>query len=46
MDSSYMDPYCYNPVPGTDVPLDHMDFGYVSNCSDSVELSEILKILR
>ncbi len=31
---------------GTDVPIEHLDYGYVGQCSDSRELEKILKLLR
>ena len=33
-------------VDGTDVPVGHLDYEYVRNCSDDAELEKILKILR
>jgi len=29
-----------------DVPLNHLDFGYVKSCQDIKELEKIVKILR
>lgn len=33
-------------VAGTDVPVEHLDFGHVRDCSDSSEVEKILEILR
>jgi len=29
-----------------DIPLNHLDYGYVSSCKDKKELEKIVKILR
>ena len=29
-----------------DIPLDHFDYHYISNCKDVKELEKILKVLR
>lgn len=29
-----------------DIPLSHLDYGYIKECSDVKELEKILKILR
>ncbi len=31
---------------GTDIPIEHLDYDYVGNCSSATELEEILKVLR
>ena len=31
---------------GTDVPLEHLDYGYISECTSAKEVEKLLKILR
>lgn len=38
--------YSMGMVAGTDVPVEHLDYGYVGKCKDARELEEIVKILR
>ena len=34
------------PAKNTDIPIDHLDYGYVNKCSNGKELEKILKTLR
>lgn len=31
---------------GTDIPIEHLDYGYISGCSSASELEKIVKVLR
>lgn len=31
---------------GTDIPIEHLDYGYVSQCGNGRELEKILRALR
>ena len=31
---------------GTDVPLEHLDYGYIGDCKDATEVEKLLNILR
>ena len=33
-------------VSGTDVPIEHLDYGYIGKCNKASEVETLLKILR
>ena len=41
-----MDGYGMGTAAGSDVPIEHLDYGYISKCKNSKELEKILKVLR
>ena len=38
--------YSMGTVAGTEIPIEHLDYGYVGKCKDTRELEEIVEVLR
>ena len=38
--------YSHGFASGTDVPIEHLDFGYINNCRNASYMEKIVKILR
>lgn len=38
--------YSMGTVAGTDIPVEHLDYGYIGKSKNARELEEIVKVLR